>query len=425
MVTEPEKFVDAASLQRLARLFLFPLLPAVFATGSPLLAQSANSTTQPYATLDRQAVTYRGPAGTVEKDFPDGVAVIGVILPLQGPQQAEGEALLAAAKLALEEEQARGPLPDGRRLTLAVRDESGPWGQASTEILKLIDQDHALALLTSTNGNIAHQAEQLANKISFPILTLASDPTTTQANVPWLFRLVPSDADQTRAFSWRIYSELGLRKVLLVAQADHDGRVGSSEFEKAAAGLKAPAPELLEVSASGFNSESVDQVFQTYAPEAVVVWTDAAVSKELLAVIHKRRPSIPIYLCTKAAQLGAGMQSAGNSATGEAAKQYPGESFTLASLPASEGGTRRNLEQNFRARTGQTPTVAALQAYEALHLIAAGLRETGANRVSLRDYFAKEGKFHGTTGIVPFDPAGNCLEEFTIVKLATAPSSRK
>lgn len=424
MVTEPEKLVGADSPQWWARPFLFLSLAAVLAPTSPLLAQSADSPTQPYATLDRQAVTYRGPAGATEKGSPDGVAVIGVILPLQGPQQAEGKALLAAAKLALEEEQARGPLPDGRRLALAVRDESGPWGQASSEILKLIDQDHALVLLTSTDGNIAHQAEQLANKISFPILTLASDPTTTQANVPWLFRLVPSDAEQARVFSRRIYSELGFQKVLLVAQADHDGRLGSSEFEKAAVGLKAPTPELFEVPASGFNSESLGQALQTHAPEAVVIWTDAAVSNKVVAFIRTRNPSIPIYLCTKAAQLGVEMNSPRSSPT-EGAKQNLGESFTVASLPASEGAARHYFEQSYRTRTSQAPTIAEYQAYEALHLIAAGLRATGANRVSLRDYFAKEGKFHDTTGIVPFDPAGNCVQEFTIVTLPTTPFNGK
>ena len=167
---------------------------------------------KPYATLDRQSVAYRGPAHATEKDLPDGAAVIGLILPLKGPQQLEGKALLAAAQLAIEEEQAVGPLADGRRLGLVARDESGPWGQASTEILKLIEQDHALAILTSANGTSAHLAEQIANKISIPILTLSSDPSTTQANVPWLFRLGPSDTDQARAFCQRIYSDLGLQK---------------------------------------------------------------------------------------------------------------------------------------------------------------------------------------------------------------------
>lgn len=404
-------------------LFLLLLLVGVFATGSPLLAQSDNSLTKPYATLDRQAVTYRGPVGTTEKDFPRGVAVIGAILPLQGSQQAEGRALLAAAQMALEQEQARGPLPDGRKLALVVRDESGPWGQASSEILKLIEQDHALVLLTSASGSIAHQAEQLANKISFPILTLASDPTTTQANVPWLFRLGPSDADQARAFSRRIYTELGLQRVLLIAQTDHDGRIGSAEFEKAARELKVPVPELLDVSPSTFNPVPVGEVIQAKAPDAVVVWTDTALARELLAVVHKLRPSTPVFMCTKAAQLGNDGQNGNTSTATTEAKQNLGEWFTIAASPAREEATWREFEESYRARTGSAPGIAAFQAYEAVHMIAAGLRATGTNRVLLRDYFASQGKFHDIAGIVPFDPAGNRVGEFALVKLTPTPES--
>ena len=399
------------------------LLTCVFATGSPLLAQSVDSGTKPYATLDRQAVAYRGPVGLPEKDFPAGVAVIGAILPLQGPQRAEGKGLLSAMQMALEEEQARGPLPDGRKLALAVRDESGPWGQASSEILKLIEQDHALVVLTSANGSIAHQAEQIANKISFPILTLASDPATTATNVPRVFRLGPSDADQARAFCRRIYGELGLRKVLLVAQKDHDGRAGSSEFEKAARELKVAAPDLLEVSPADFNTETVGTAVRVKEPQAVVVWTDAGLAKELLAVLHKSRPSVPIFLCTKAAPPGMESQSGIALIADATEKQESGGLFTVVTLSARQGVARRDFEQRYQARAGSAPGIAAFQTYEGVHLIAAGLRAAGANRELLRDYFASAGKYHDTAGVVPFDPAGNRVEEFAIVKIATTPVS--
>jgi ABC-type branched-subunit amino acid transport system substrate-binding protein len=395
------------------------LLTCVFATGSPLLGQTVEPTPKPYATLDRQAVAYRGPVGAPEKDFSAGVAVIGAILPLQGPQRAEGKALLSAMQMAFEEEQARGSLGDGRKLALAVRDESGPWGQASSEILKLIEQDCALVLLTSANGNTAHQAEQIANKISFPILTLASDPATTATNVPWVFRLGPSDADQARAFCRRIYVELGLRKVLLVAQKDHDGRAGGDEFEKAVRELKVAAPDLLEVSPADFNGETVGTAVRMKEPQAVVVWTGAGLAKELLAVLHKTRPSVPIFLCTKAAQLGTESPAEITSGADAPAKQNPGEFFTVASLPAKEEVARRDFEQRYQARTGSTPGNAAFQAYEGVHLIAAGLRAAGANRVLLRDYFASTGKFHEAAEVVLFDPAGNLIEEFAVVPLAT------
>jgi hypothetical protein len=56
-------------------------------------------------------------------------------------------------------------------------------------------------LITSANGGIAHQAEQVSNRLGVPILTLASDATTTEVKMPWLYRLGPSDVDQARMFA--------------------------------------------------------------------------------------------------------------------------------------------------------------------------------------------------------------------------------
>jgi branched-chain amino acid transport system substrate-binding protein len=406
------------------RVGLFILLPliVVFATGARTEAQSLSVVTKPYATLDREGVTYRGPANTGDKELPADVAVIGMILPLHGTQAAEGRALLAAAQVALEEEQARGLLADGRKLALTVRDESGPWGQASSEILKLIEQDHAVAVLTSANGATAHQAEQIANKISFPILTLASDPITTQTNIPWVFRLGPSDADQARAFARRIYAELRLSRVLLVAQTDHDGRTGRAAFEKASRELKAPAPEVMQISASAPDFGPVSQKIQASEPDAVVVWTDGTTTEELISTIHKAKPLLPIFLSTKTAQLGSQNLSSSLCIAALTGDQRIGELFTVVNLPVHMDPARNQFERDYGVRTGSVPGIAAFEVDEAVRLIAAALRAAGTNRFSLRDYLASDGKFRGASAIAPFDPAGNNVEEFAIVIIAAPPT---
>jgi branched-chain amino acid transport system substrate-binding protein len=395
------------------------LLAANLAAGWSLPAQTESPSTKPYATLDRQSVTYRGPVGTADKEPPAGAAVVGMIIPLHGPQEPEGRTILAAAQIAMEEEQARGALPDGRKLSLAVRDDSGPWGQASSEILKLIEQDHAVVLLTSANGAIAHQAEQIANKISFPILTLASDPTTTETNVPWLFRLGPSDTDQARAFCQRIYPQLGLKRVLLIAQKDHDGRIGGAEFEKAARDFKATPPTRLEVAASAPNLESIGKTLVTESPDAIVVWADAPLAEKLLSVIRNARPSALVFICRKAAQMSVAEDRGNGLANSSGRLTHAGEIFTVDSLE-SRSEVAASSARLFRARTGTSPCIAANQAYEAVRLIAAALRGAGANRVLLRDYFANEGKFPGASGLMPFDPAGNNMEEFAVVEVLPA-----
>jgi ABC-type branched-subunit amino acid transport system substrate-binding protein len=391
-------------------------LTLVLAASSPVMGQSDNSATKPYATLDRQSVTYRGPMSAMDKSSPGGAAVIGMILPLRGAQEAEGKALLAAAQLALEEEQARGALPDGRKLALVVRDESGPWGQASSEILKLIEQDHALVLLTSANGATAHQAEQMANKISFPILTLASDPSTTETNIPWLFRIGPSDTDQARAIARQISEQPGSRKTLLVVQTDHDGRVGGEEFEKAAWERKLEATERIELSSSAPNLESVAAAIQADAPGAVVVWTDAYIARELLPLVRQIAPSARFYLCSKAAQLG----SDGGGENGSAESG----AFTVGLFLETGTVDKRKFAKEYGTRTGHRPGIAAFEAYEAVHMIAVGIRANGTNRVMLREYFASTEKARGVPGRITFNPAGNSTGEFSIIRVSDVAGAR-
>jgi ABC-type branched-subunit amino acid transport system substrate-binding protein len=396
--------------------WLLPLL-GLLATATPSLAQSAATTTEPYATLDRQGVTYRGPVSATEKNDADGTAIIGMILPLKGPQQLEGKLLLAAAQLAIEEEQSLGPLADGRHLELLARDESGPWGQASSEILKLIEQDHALVILTSANGTSAHLAEQIANKISIPILTLSSDPSTTQANVPWLFRLGPSDADQARAFCQRIYSDLGLKRVLLIVQMDHDGRIGGAEFEKVTKELNVPAPLRFVRTDSPTNLESFREILRTDEPDAIVFWTDAPAADELLPLVRGTRPSTPVFLCRKAAQLDARGTHTESAAESKQQAQSSGELFTVDLAEQGQVSTQTKFQPLYFAQTGTYAGLGANEIYVAVHMIAAAVRSTGANRILLRDYFANEGKSRRTEDNVPFDPAGNSLQDFTIVTL--------
>lgn len=392
-------------------------------SSSRTLAQTDAVATRPYATLDRESVTYRGPAHAGETEAFDNAAVIGMILPLKGPQQLEGRALLFAAQLAMEAEQAEGPLPDGRQLRLAVRDESGPWGQASTEILKLFQQDHALAIITSANGNSAHLAEQIANKISIPILTLSSDPSTTQANVPWLFRLGPSDTDQARAFCQHIYSDLGLRRVLLIVQMDHDGRVGSAEFEKAAKELSATNPLRFEVTDSPPDLVSLRELLPRNAPQAIVLWTDAPTADALLPILRSSRPTTPVFLCRKAAELYAPGINTGIAVASSQDVRSSSGLFAVGSYQSGQTTVLSKFQQEYLTCTGTNPGFAADEVFDAVHRIAAALRTTGANRVLLRDSLASTGK-SGATEILLFDPAGNSLQKFTIVSLRVSGSAK-
>ena len=371
---------------------------------APLAAAQTNGPT-PYASIDKSAITYAGPGREASHDITGADVVLGMLVPLQGPRQAEGEALLQAARMAVDNE-AANPLPKGQRLVLIARDESGPWGRASTEIARLVTEDRAVALLTSADGGAAHLAEQVGNRLGVPVVTLASDATTTEINIPWLFRLPPSDAAQAEAFVEDIYRRRRFQRVLLVTEENHDGRVGSNAFEKAVRQLGAPEPTLLSVDITSGDFEPYLAAIRGQQPEALVLWTGPQTAARILGGIEKG--SATVYLCQKAAQ---------EPVTRLEHETAGGSVWVATARPNEAAAARQTFEQRYRQKTGTLPSPTALAAYDAVRLVAAALRVSGPNRARLRDRLAKARNFPGVSGAISFDGAGNNQAGFLLTRL--------
>jgi branched-chain amino acid transport system substrate-binding protein len=386
---------------------LSKLLPSLFAfalLAATAFGQSASSPT-PYASMNRDDVAYRGPDRVNARDLSGEVTMIGILLPLRGSRAAQGTALRTGAQMAREDELASTNGETTRRLTLVFRDESEGWGQASSEMVELIERQQAIALITPADGNIAHQAEQIANKIAIPILTLSSDATITRINIPWVFRLGPSDADQAQLIATDIYRRRGLRKVLLIKEDDHDGRVGAEEFLRAANLLHATAPERVDFNPATSGSASLADELKSERPDAIVLWVSPEAAATLLPALHQAAPSAVTYLSSKAAQVLA--QSS--------------QTWFSASVVSSTTDRALNFTERYRQRTGHDPTGAAREIYDAVRLLAAAVRTAGPNRARVRDYLASGTTFFGVSGAVSFDKAGNSKSEF-VLHGATGPS---
>ena len=115
----------------------------------------------PYARVGEQPVSYNGPAATAGLVADARIAVFG-------PGAADR------------------PARDG----VAVRGVSSdaPWGKASSELVKLIYDEHAAGII-ATDRNSSHLAEQIAVKALVPVIALSADRTLTSVNIPWIFRM--------------------------------------------------------------------------------------------------------------------------------------------------------------------------------------------------------------------------------------------
>jgi branched-chain amino acid transport system substrate-binding protein len=389
---------------------------AFLASAPPTRAQSDKGSPVPYASIKSRDVNYFGPGRETEYDLAGSTVRIGLLVPLQGPQKADGEAIVAAARMALDDDAAQGPLPEGRRLTLAVGDESGPsWGRVADVLIHLVMDEQAVAVVTSANGATAHLSEQVGNRIGVATLTLATDKTTTQIDLPWIFRLGPSDVLQARTIAESIYRDRGFRRVLLVTESDHDGRVGGEEFLRAANELHAPPPARLSIDPVQPDAGSVLNLIRRQSPETLVFWTRPNTARELLQAIREAGISLPSYLSQETAQRSVGLTFSPYGATG--GKESENTAIWTVALAEFASPLREGFPRRYQMTTGAFPSPVAAEAYDAVGLIARAVRQAGPNRARVRDRIANVGNLTGGSGTITFDNEGNARARIRLVRL--------
>ena len=152
-MTKTSPIFSARSLVVVVAIYLFVMVGCVAVACAQNQPPPA-----PYASIGSNGVSYAGPGREAAYDLTGPVIRIGLLAPLHGPQKAEGEAMVAAAQMALHDV-AQTPLPGGRRVALVLGDESGPfWGHTSDVLMHLVFNDQAVAVVTSASGDAAHAA---------------------------------------------------------------------------------------------------------------------------------------------------------------------------------------------------------------------------------------------------------------------------
>jgi branched-chain amino acid transport system substrate-binding protein len=150
------------------------MAPAVRPT--PLaLEDSSKQSNAPYARVGEDGVTYAGPH---LQNLPAGTKKVVLF----GPH-ADAVAQSAEMQAAL-----HGDSGEGVQWTLLPVASDQSWGAASTQLVKALMDEHAIAIL-ALNRDAAHLSEQLALKAFVPVVALSEDRKLTSTNVPWIFRM--------------------------------------------------------------------------------------------------------------------------------------------------------------------------------------------------------------------------------------------
>src|SRR5271165_3161634 len=197
--------------------------------------------TKPYKEwyVDKDTLDYFGAARerVVEEIDVSETVNIGFLGPLERNYEAQfGQAMLHGAQMALEEANARGgygasATSRGRPYALKIHNDSAQWGASSTEAVKMVYDEHVVAVLGSVDGASTHIMLRVSLKLEFPIMdTGTTDPTVTETRIPWVIHTFPDDRQQGYTLADYVFKKRKLKRIGVIRTQSRYARVGVQKF---------------------------------------------------------------------------------------------------------------------------------------------------------------------------------------------------
>jgi branched-chain amino acid transport system substrate-binding protein len=310
------------------------------------------------------------------------------------------------AELAILKANKKGGL-NGRPFELVVRSMEGPWGTGSKEAVNLIFDEEVWAIVGSHDGRNAHLVEQVTTKARIVFLSAwASDPTLSQAFVPWYFSCVPNDLQQASALIEEIYNERKNNKIAAISDNSYDSKLALESFVKKSnlAGKPVPLQFFYDNSSQDFG-DLLDKLNKADV-NCIILFGQSAASSELIQQMRQRKMSQSVF----------GLLSV----LGEKElSDMDLKNYENVVLISSEYWLRPKglaFRQEFQKTFGNMPGVVAAYSYDGMNLIIEAIRNAGLDRDKIQKSLA-DIKYEGVTGLIQFDSKGNRLGTAGLIKI--------
>ena len=301
-----------------------------------------------------------------------------------------------AAQLAMDQANDRGgfrSIP----FELVVRTTEGPWGAGSKQSVALVYEDSVQAILGSLDGRNAHLAEQVAVKSHITYLeTRATESTLSQAYVPWFFRCVPSDDQQSVAIL-ELIKQKGEGSIAILSTEENYSRQAARSFIRIAARKEynIPAPLIINPDESDIR-QLIDQIRKRNIRHLIVTVHSQA-TLEIIGLLRENMPEVMIY-GTHSFTTGIHLQS-------PHWNSYDGMTLISAEILLTPEGSK--FHNTFQSNYGVKPGLSAYHTYDGTNLIIQSIRHAGLDREAIKEYISETRFLGWATGSISFDELGN------------------
>src|SRR5476649_808037 len=344
------------------------------------------------------ALTFAGHAGAQE------IIKIGHVAPVSGASSHLGKDNENAAKMAIEDLNAKGFKIDGKpvKFVLVAEDDAGDPKQGTAVAQKLVD--------AKVNGVIGHlnsgttiPASRIYFNAGIPqISPAATNPTYTQQKFNTAFRVVANDNKLGGSLGSYAVGKMGVKKIAVIDDRTAYGQGVAEEFikgaKKALPGVQIVGKEFTTDKATDFNA--------------------------ILTTIKGKNPDLIFF---------GGMDSVGGpllrqmKALGIQAKYMGGDGLCTESLPklagadavkvvtcAEAGGVPPELQKNmddfharYKKKYNMDVQLYAPYVYDSVMTMAAAMQAANSAEPAKYLPFLQKIKYQGVTGLIEFDAKGD------------------
>jgi ABC-type branched-subunit amino acid transport system substrate-binding protein len=224
---------------------------------------------------------------------------------------------------------------------------------------------------------------------------VSADPTLTYVRIPWIFRLPPDLAVQSKVIAEQGIAARSLEKIGLLTSTDHDGRIFSKEMIAWLRNIQVTPKFHFEISSSGLDINELILRLNSYEIEALVIYLPPSVISTIIAGIQQSDRHFTIILPWIP-----GMK------TVEIADLYDGDLYSVRAFSESANTQYAIFTEAFLRRYGMHPPPDAAYTYDAVQLLVHSLLKSGLNRSLLREEIASIGTYQGITGTICWDNGG-------------------
>ncbi|MBN1142781.1 MAG: ABC transporter substrate-binding protein [Bacteroidales bacterium] len=297
---------------------------------------------------------------------------------------------------------------NGRPFQLVVKSMEGPWGTGSKQAVDLIWNHKVWALIGSHDGRNAHLVEQAATRSIVVFLSAwSSDPTLSQAFVPWFFNCVPNDRQQADALVDEICKRRKLSGIATISDNAYDSNLAFKNFMMSL--KEAGKPQPVHFQYEDFSSqidELADQINKKNI-KAVAMFCSPATTLKLIRLFGKHGISIPLFSTLSVFDE--------NVLTESGLK----ECRAVLSVPQTErkNNNRMLFYLEYKKKYGKAPGMVASFTFDATNTMIEAIRiAESPDREKLQQALYSI-HHEGVTGTVHFDDKGNRKGQLVVSSL--------